>query len=265
MTSQPLAKSDRESNEDCWNHWINASSPIVLILSHSLCHSLFAIVTQPALKGSCSIFSFFFSILPPLLVAAPQTLRVALYLLFISCCRLLVPRLVILADHSLNCNPLLTFQRPVITPCECDCTKFQERLDRSSSSSFSCLSCADMTWAHPETVSAGLACCDTVCLAFKATDAFLPQYLWNARRCLFCLRSGLSGNMRKKLSVRVVFSNCISDSDPVCPLLQQKTDTFAQVLGCLPPALLPSHTPSYSLSSALHKWLIVLWRKLKCH
>lgn len=121
-------------------------------------------------------FFFFFSTLPPLLVGAPQTLRVALCLLFISCCRLLVPRLVILADHSLNRNPLLTFQRPVITPCVCDCAKFQERWDRSSSS-FSCLSCADMTRAHPETVSAGLACCDTVCLAFKATDAFLPRYL----------------------------------------------------------------------------------------
>lgn len=69
----------------------------------------------------------------------------------------------------------------VPAPCHnapaCDCAKFQERLDRSSSSSFPCLSCADMTRAHPETVSAGLACCDTVCLAFKATDALLPQYL----------------------------------------------------------------------------------------
>lgn len=57
MTSQPLAKSEG-SNENRWNRWINASSPIVPVLSHSLCHSLFAIVSPQPLKGTYSIFFY---------------------------------------------------------------------------------------------------------------------------------------------------------------------------------------------------------------
>lgn len=46
------------SNENHWNLWINTTSPVVPVLTHSLCHSLFAIVTPQPLTGTHSIFFY---------------------------------------------------------------------------------------------------------------------------------------------------------------------------------------------------------------
>lgn len=158
MASQPLANSDRGNNEDCWNHWINASSPIVLILTQSLCHSLFAIVTQQPLKSTrstpphppCCHFS-----------NSQSSPLFAFRLLLSAAC----------SSFSHISEPLPGPQSSLNVPGLChntlsmsDCAKIQERLYPSLSFLFSC---SDMTGAHPETVSAGPSC-DTVCLAFKA-------------------------------------------------------------------------------------------------
>lgn len=122
MTSRPLANSDKGVMRIVGISELMRLPPIVPVLSHSLCHSLFAFTPQP-LKGTRSIFFFF-------LVATPQTLRVALYFLFIFCCLLLVPHLVIIKHHSLyhSLKSSLIFPSSVITPCPSDCAKTRECL-----------------------------------------------------------------------------------------------------------------------------------------
>lgn len=112
------------SNEDGWNHWINASPrPIVLILTHSLITSSFTYCCHSLnLLKPLSPSSFFSSSSLPLLDS------VALDFLFIFCCLLRVPHLVILKRHTLyhSLKSSLIFPPSVITPCPCDCAKTQE-------------------------------------------------------------------------------------------------------------------------------------------
>lgn len=83
------------------------------------------------------------------------------------CFLLLVPHLLTLVSHSLHHNPSLAFMSSVRTPFPGGCSQNQECFVPLL------VSCADMTAAHPETVSAG-PCCDTVCLTWKA---LLPETL----------------------------------------------------------------------------------------
>lgn len=83
------------------------------------------------------------------------------------CCLLLIPHLLTLVNHSLHHNPSLAFLCSVRTPFPGGYTQNQECFVPLL------VSCADMTAAHPETVSAG-PCCDTVCPTWKA---LLPQTL----------------------------------------------------------------------------------------
>lgn len=103
MTSRPLANSDKGVMRIAGIAELMRLPPIVPVLTRSLRHSLFAVVTPRPLKGSLHLL--FFS----LLVATPQTLAalvfflVFFFLLFSSPrCQLLVPHLVILERHSLN-------------------------------------------------------------------------------------------------------------------------------------------------------------------
>lgn len=144
------------SNEDHWNRWINASFPIVPILTHYAI--LYLPLSLPNLSKALTPSSFF------LLVATPPTLWVALYFLFIFCCLQLVPHLVILKHHSLyhSLKSSLIFLASIITPCPGDCAKTQGMFVPVSL----LFSCADMTGAHPETVPAGQSC-DTVSLTLN--------------------------------------------------------------------------------------------------
>lgn len=121
MTSQPLANSDRGVMR------IVGITELMCpprLSPSSLTHDaiLYLTLSLPGFSKALAPSSFF------LLVATPQTLRVALYFLFIFCCLQLVPHLVILKHHSLyrSLKSSLIFPAPVITPCPSDCAKTQE-------------------------------------------------------------------------------------------------------------------------------------------
>lgn len=154
---------------------------------------LYSQLSHPNLSKALAPSSFF-------LVATPRLLKVALYFLFISCCLLLVPHLVILKYHSLyhSLKSSLISPASVITPCPNDCAKTQECLYLSLS--FFLFSCADMTRAHPETVPSGQSC-ETVSLTLKPlfpSDIPLPQYLWTFPAAFCVLSYSVHWNIKSR-------------------------------------------------------------------
>lgn len=103
MTSRPLANSDKGVMRIAGIAELMRLPPIVPVLTRSLRHSLFAVVTPRPLKGARSIFFSSPSSSPLLKLSQPSLFFSFFFLLFSSPrCQLLVPHLVILEHHSLN-------------------------------------------------------------------------------------------------------------------------------------------------------------------